>query len=171
MSATCIWERKKFRKETKWKCDEHPVLPSVSTDRPQSPSTTPALQWLVCSYVRGQSCGMPGKLWKPLKATTQRHKGKKAGFDTRIGSPTSSSDFIINPVVELDFLCRHIQRLKRRSLVPLGGEIHTHVYTMNLCSRRLPVLVHLPSFPPSIARMSYSCAHVRSFMPFFFFFF
>lgn len=109
---------------------------------------------------------MPGKLWKPLKATTQRHKGKKAGFDTRIGSPTSSSDFIIKPVVELDFDCRHIQRLKRRSLAPLGRNSHTRLHNES-------VLVPSTStraiaFPPSLLAC---CIHVHTCAHSCFFFF
>lgn len=107
-----------------------------------------------------------------MKATTQRHKGKKAGFDTRISSPTSSSDFIIQPVVELDFLCRRIQRLKQRSLVPLGRNSHTRLHNECVCApstsaraRSLP-----PSLPPSLACRIHvhTCAHSCFFFSFFF---
>ena len=78
------------KRENSEECLAHLFLPPFlppSPDHPHSLGATPAVCWLVCSYIRGQSCGMPGWLWDSLMATTQEHKGKEAGFDTYISRP------------------------------------------------------------------------------------
>lgn len=143
---------------------------------PPSPpaAPTPRAPLQPCSRLAGVFLYKRPILWdarKAMEAFEGHHtkaQRQKAGFDTRIGSPTSSSDFIIKPVVELDFLCRHIQRLKRRSLVP-RGEIHTLVYTMNPRSRRLQcVCTRLPFLHRSHVIFMCTRALIHAFFLFFF---
>lgn len=149
VSATCAWEGKKFSKEAKWK-----FVTNIQCFPPSPPTApTPLAPLQPCSELAGVFLYKRPILWDARKAMEafEGHHTKAQRQKGRLWYP----DRFPNQLLWLHNKASGGARLrlsahtetKAEKPRPPWGEIHTHVYTMNPCSCRLPVLVQSPSLP------------------------